>query len=112
MFNKFVSENVGNVQVNSAMIFILAAALLLSFQGIALAIPVPAADTFIYDVYDIGVNKILKGAPGFVIGVGTIAWGGSHMLKSQVPMAIMSIIGGGIILKADSMVTTLGMSIF
>lgn len=77
----------------------------------AMAITAPTTGGFLYDVYDIGVNKILKGAPGFVIGCGAIGWGGSLLFKSQVVPAVMSILGGGVMLKADSVVTTLGLPI-
>lgn len=90
----------------------MAVAFILCFTNYAFAITPPAAGGFLYDVYDIGVNKILKGAPGFVIGCGAIGWGGSLLFKTQVVPAVMSILGGGIMLKADSIVQTLGAIIY
>ena len=37
--------------------------------SVASAITAPAAGSFAYDLYDVGVNDVLLGAPGFVGGV-------------------------------------------
>ncbi|QYK83487.1 hypothetical protein IBG34_23110 (plasmid) [Aeromonas media] len=42
----------------------------------------PAAGAFGYDLYDIGVNKLLKGPVGFVAGVGIIAYSASTSPKA------------------------------
>lgn len=111
---KFESQSQKKEKLNCAiklMCSFLTVAFVIGFADAALALTSPASGSFFYDVYDIGVNKILKGAPGFVIGCGAIAWGGSMLFKSQVVPAVMSILGGGIVLKADTVVSTLGLPI-
>lgn len=110
-----IAMNVHGAQNRNGMMLMtcfIAVGFVLGMSDIAMAITAPASGGFMYDVYDIGVNKILKGAPGFVIGCGAIGWGGSLLFKSQVVPAVMSILGGGIMLKADSIVGTLGLLIY
>lgn len=89
-------------------VFMLAATFVLTLTSSAHAVTAPSAGTFLYDVYDIAVNKILKGAPGFVIGCGAMAWGGSHLFKAAIVPAALSFLAGGVILKSDSITQTLG----
>lgn len=76
----------------------------------AFAFVAPAEGDFVYDVYDIGVNKLAKGPVGFVGGLGLIVWGlyGGLMGKTGVGGSVMSILGGGVIAKADTVTETLG----
>lgn len=69
----------------------------------------PDAASFAYDVYDIGVNKILKGPIGFVAGVSSMVVGGVFAVQAKIMQAVPAIIGGATILKADSIVNSLGM---
>ena len=82
---------------------------LVAVSSAAFAITAPVAGDFAYDVYDIGVNKIVKGPIGYVGGMGAIAFGAIQAAKNQVLMAVPAIIGGAIILKADAVVATMGM---
>jgi len=61
-----------------------------------------------YDIYDVAVNGILKGPIGFVTGIGTIVFGATQLMKSW-PIALMSVLGGTAIIKADTIVSSLGM---
>lgn len=78
------------------------------------ALPAPAAvdaagnPTFLYDVYDIGVNKILKGPVGFIAGVAIIGFGALQMMKAW-PVALLGLMGGSAMIKADTIVASLGM---
>jgi len=74
----------------------------------AMAITAPTTGSFLYDVYDIGIDKILKGPAGFVTGVAAMAIGAWSLVRTQLMVAIPAIIGGGLFLKADSLVTSLG----
>ncbi|NKE70157.1 hypothetical protein [Candidatus Manganitrophus noduliformans] len=85
-----------------ALLFILAIA------PFAMAITAPAAGSFAYDVYDIGVNQMLKGPIGFVAGVVAIIMGAAAAIMGEVMYAIPAILGGGVLLKADALVTSLG----
>ncbi|QLI60545.1 hypothetical protein IBG34_23675 (plasmid) [Aeromonas media] len=67
----------------------------------------PAAGAFGYDLYDIGVNKLLKGPVGFVAGVGIIAYSASNF--SQGPWkAITGVLMGSGMAKADTITSSMG----
>ncbi len=83
----------------------------LVFSTAAMAIVAPAAGSFAYDAYDIGVNKILKGPIGFVLGVLAIGFGAWAAIRTEIIMAISAVLGGAILLKADTVVASLGMII-
>jgi len=74
------------------------------------AITVPATTDFAYDVYDIIVVKILQGPVGFVGGLAAIVIGAAQLTKSWM-LAILGILSGTVIIKADSIVSSLGMTI-
>ena len=78
-------------------------------QNNAWAIAAPEPGAFAYDIYDIGVNKLLKGPLGFVAGVSTIVVGAVFAVQAKVMQAIPAVIGGATMLKADAVVTSLGM---
>jgi len=90
------------------MLTILVCALAMALSPAAMAITSPATGSFAYDVYDIGVNQILKGPIGFMAGVGAIAFGAVMAIKGQILLAIPAILGGAFLLKADSVVESLG----
>lgn len=74
---------------------------------LAHAIVAPANTSLAYDIYDVGVNKILKGPVGFVAAVAAIGYGATQVMKAW-PIALMSVLGGSAIIKADTIVTSLG----
>lgn len=80
------------------------------FSLSATAITVPATTDFAYDVYDIIVIKLLQGPVGFVGGLAAIVVGAAQLTKSWM-LAILGILSGTIIIKADSIVSSLGMTI-
>jgi len=86
----------------------LALLLVLALSPVAMAITAPAAGAFAYDVYDVAINSILKGPIGFVAGVVAIVFGAVAAIRAEVMYAIPAILGGAILLKADSIVTSLG----
>ena len=76
----------------------------------AAAITAPTGPSdFAYDVYDIGVNRILNGPIGFVAGVGAMVAGAVAAIQQKIGLAAMAILGGAVLLNADSMITSLGM---
>ena len=93
------------------MLVLMAAAFVFGMSEMASAITAPVAGSFAYDVYDIGVNKILQGPIGFVGGVMAIVIGAIAAVKAQIMLAIPAILGGAVILKADAITTSLGMVI-
>ncbi|MDR3715915.1 MAG: hypothetical protein P4L51_24145 [Puia sp.] len=74
----------------------------------ALAFTVPSSGSFAYDLYDLAVNQILKGPVGFVAGVGFIVLCVFAIAKQMVMPAILCLFAGVILIKADSIVATLG----
>ncbi|MBN2570074.1 MAG: hypothetical protein JXB42_11645 [Deltaproteobacteria bacterium] len=77
----------------------------------AFAITAPSSGSFAYDIYDIAVNDILKGPVGFVCGCGAIAFGAFSAIRSQIFPAVGATLGGGALIKSDTIVTSLGMLI-
>ena len=90
----------------------LAYAFIALYAGAVHAVTAPASTTvFAYDVYDIGVNSILKGPIGFVGGVGAIVFGGVTAVRGAILQALPALLGGGVLLKADTIVSTLGVCV-
>ncbi|BCK65883.1 conjugative transfer protein TraE [Aeromonas caviae] len=102
-----VAENMSAPGVQKGLFTCLVgAAAILSTPEVA-AWSTPAAGSFAYDMYDIGVNKLLKGPVGFVAGVGIIAYSASNF--SQGPWkAIMGILMGSGVAKADTITSSMG----
>ncbi|WDN87897.1 hypothetical protein BuS5_03974 (plasmid) [Desulfosarcina sp. BuS5] len=88
---------------------IVAAGATLLIAGTAAAfIPVPAAGSFAFDVYDVAVNQLLNGPIGFTAGVGAMVFGGAMAIQQKISLAIPCILGGALIMTADTMTQTLG----
>lgn len=83
-------------------------ALVMSLPASLFAMTTPAAGTFGYDIYDVIVNGISKGAPGFAVGVAGVATAGFFAWKQQFPAMLGTLAGTGALVKADSLVTTFG----
>ena len=75
---------------------------------IASAFVAPAAGTFAYTVYDVAVNQMLNGAIGFVGGVAAMAMGAVMAIQQKIMLAIPCILGGAVLLNAETLITTLG----
>lgn len=76
----------------------------------AAAFTAPSAGTFAYTVYDVAINQMLNGPIGFVAGVGAMALGAVMAIQQKIMLAIPCILGGAVLLNAESLVTTLGMT--
>jgi hypothetical protein len=76
--------------------------------GRADAFTAPAAGTFAFDIYDIGVNQILKGPIGFAAGVGSMVAAAVMAIRQMLLPAAATVLGGAFLLKADSVVASLG----
>lgn len=68
----------------------------------------PAAGSFAYDLYDIGVNQILLGPIGFVGGCGVMVLAGILAIRQMLLPAAGAVLGGAFMLKADSVVQSVG----
>ena len=76
--------------------------------GNALAMTVPASGSFAYDLYDIGVNQILLGPVGFTGGGGCMGGGGLLALRQMILPAAGVVLGGAFLLRANTVVETIG----
>jgi len=73
----------------------------------AFAIVAPVAGSLGFDLYDVAVNDLLKGPAGFVGGLGAVVYGVTQLAKSWMITAL-SVLGGSAMIKADTIVTSLG----
>jgi hypothetical protein len=74
------------------------------------AFQAPAAGDLGYDIYDIVVNKGVKGPLGFVGGVAAFLFGVSRLF-SNIMIGIPTIVAAVCLIKADSILQTFGMVI-
>jgi hypothetical protein len=86
------------------------AAVLLSLvkAGNALAMTVPATGSFAYDLYDIGVNQILLGPVGFTGGVACMCVAAILAIRQMILPAAGVVLGGAFLLRANTVVETIG----
>jgi hypothetical protein len=71
------------------------------------AITGPAPGAFGYDLYDVAVNDMVKGAPGFVGGLAGVVVSASKLSQNWL-YAGLGILGSTAVLKADTITTSLG----
>ena len=90
-----------------ALVSLLIAALC---AGAAQAFTAPTATDLGYDIYDIVVNKGVKGPLGFVGGVAAFLFGVSRLF-SNIMIGIPTIVAAVCLIKADSILQTFGMVI-
>ena len=90
-------------------VVLLAAFMVMVVEPSAFAIVAPAPGTFAYDIYDMAVNSILKGPIGFVAGLGAVCFGAVLAIQQKMGGAIPALLGGAALLKADSIVASMGL---
>ncbi len=73
------------------------------------AVTAPTTGSFAYDVYDIAVEKLLKGPVGFVSGVAAMIFGAVTAISGRVLPSVLPILGGAMLLKADAIVNSMGL---
>lgn len=76
--------------------------------GNGLAMTVPAAGSFAYDLYDIGVNQILLGPVGFTGGVACMCVAAILAIRQMILPAAGVVLGGAFLLRAHTVVETIG----
>lgn len=91
--------------------FLLTALMVVMLAGTALAITAPTSGSFGYTLYDIVVVSMLQGAAGFVGGLALIVWGATMLPRGAWLPAVFCVAAGGMVIKADTIVTSLGMMI-
>jgi hypothetical protein len=87
--------------------FVLAVFTFLTAGG-AHAITAPAAGSLFYDAYNIVVTEMLSGAVGFVAAILIFAMSIGLFLMQKVVPGIIAIVCAAILIKAPSVVTSLG----
>jgi len=92
-----------------AKVFLFTLFLLMAIVPQAFAITAPTAGSFAYDVYDMAVNSILKGPIGFVGGLAAVCFGSALAIQQKIGGAIPALLGGAVLLKADTIVTSMGL---
>jgi hypothetical protein len=86
-----------------------AAAVLLGNPDLSFAISEPTTGSFAYDLYDIAVNKILKGPVGYVGGMAAMVIGAIALITGRVLPAVPAVLGGAALLKADTLIQGIGL---
>lgn len=81
----------------------------MAIEPSAFAIVAPGVGSFAYDVYDMAVNSILKGPIGFVGGLAAVCFGAAMAIQQKVGGAIPALLGGAVLLKADAIVSSMGL---
>lgn len=99
-------EKVKQSKIITVSAVVVAACLMASANAMAMA--VPAAGSFAYDLYDIGVNQILLGPIGFIAGVACMVFAAILAIRQMILPAAGVVLGGAFLLKADSVVQTIG----
>ena len=89
---------------------VLMAACMVAYAASAFGFATPIPGTLGYDFYDFA-DKLATGAPGFTVGMGGVALAGFCLFKQAVWPAIGSVMGTIAILKATSIVNSLGLNI-
>ncbi len=79
-----------------------------TMSGGAHAFTAPATGDLGYDIYNIVVNKGVKGPMGFVAGVAAFLFGVSRLF-SNVMIGIPTIVAAVCLIKADTIHQTFGM---
>ncbi|GEM_PF-1197095 len=92
--------------INAAFVVALSLAWILTSQS-SQAFTAPAAGSLGYDVYNLVVNSLLGGPIGFVGAIMVIVWGAFQVMKNWI-ITIATLICGTVVLKAQSIVTSLG----
>lgn len=104
----FSKKNVGALALFSLM---LCTAVVFT-AGSAHAIgTVPVTGSVAFSLYDIFVNQVLLGPVGWVGAIAALAYGGILTAQGTYTLAIPALLGGVMILKADAIIASLGMTI-
>ena len=106
---EFPTDRIKKAQQLRTIIVLVALYLLMASNAMAMA--VPAAGSFAYDLYDIGVNQILLGPIGFVAGVACMVFAAILAIRQMILPAAGIVLGGAFLLKADAVVQTIGATI-
>lgn len=93
----------------SLMMAMVITLLLLGSALPSFAITAPTSGSLFYDVYDIVVNSMLKGAVGFVAAILVFMTGIGLFFMQKVIPGIIGVVCAALVIKADAIVTSLGL---
>jgi len=94
-----------------SLVMIMAGAVLLLGSALpTFAITAPTSGSLFYDVYDIVVNSMLKPAIGVVAAILVFMMGIGLFFVQKIIPGIIGVVCAALIIKADAIVTTLGLT--
>ncbi len=73
------------------------------------ALSAPTTGSMFYDVYDIVVNSMLKGAVGFVAAILIFMTGLGLFFMQKIIPGVIAVVCAALIIKADAIVSSLGL---
>ncbi len=88
---------------------VVAGVLILASSLPSFAITAPTSGTLFYDVYDIVVNSMLKGAIGFVAAILVFMMGIGLFFMQKIIPGVIGVVCAALVIKADAIVTSLGL---
>ena len=93
------------------LVLVVTSLVVLAMAGVAMAFLAPAAagSTVGYDLYDLVVNKIIKGPMGSAAGVVMLVAGAVGAAMGKLSSAAWPLVGGGLLVAAPGIATSLGM---
>ena len=94
----------------SLMMIMAVGMLLLGSALPSFAITAPTSGSLFYDVYDIVVNSMLKGAVGFVAAILVFMMGIGLFFVQKIIPGIIGVVCAALVIKADAIVTSLGLT--
>ncbi|RMG69971.1 MAG: hypothetical protein D6710_07885 [Nitrospirae bacterium] len=90
------------------LVLALLISLAVSYVQMAWAWTTPAAGSFAYDVYNLGVVNMLQGPIGYVAAVAGLIIGAVAMLGGRIMWAIPTFLASGLMWAAPSIVQSMG----
>jgi len=61
------------------------------------------------ELYDVVINQLLNGPVGFVAGASALIFGVASLVMGRITPAVLSLVGGALLIKAPDIATSLGM---
>lgn len=101
---KKIKSTVNNVGIAALIVAVIVA---IFFPDFASAYSTPSSSDPAYSLYDLFVDKGIKGVPGFVAAVWLLVNAGIT-IGSNPKLAALQAIGGGALIQADSLAGSLG----
>ncbi len=72
------------------------------------AVTTPAEGSFMYDAYDVVVNNLLKGPFGYVAAMFVFVTGIAMFFRQLIIPGVIAMVCTALIIKSDSIITSLG----